>query len=77
MSDLILSVLVIVGTYIGSAVFALVLFRIFFPLRAKVIGENKLTFSYSENKSENSSNQNKVVHLLSLHGRRDWVKINS
>lgn len=75
MIDLILSMLIVIGAYLGSACFAIVLFRIFFPLKSKPI-ENKLTFSYTGNNTIHSSSKNKV-HLLSVSGRKDWVKMNS
>jgi hypothetical protein len=76
MRDLILSILLIAITYIGSAGFAIVLFRIFFPLKVKAAKENKLTFTYSRNKTTHFSTNNKV-HLLSVSGRKDWVKVRS
>lgn len=75
MRDLIFGIFLIGGTYIGSAAFAILLFRIFFPLKTKTLAENKLTYSFSGNR-ENSSTKNRV-HLLSVRGRGDWVKINS
>lgn len=74
MLDLILSIALIAGTYIGSVVFAIGLFRLFFPLKSKVV-ENKLTLTYSRNKTPHSSKNN--IHWLSVNGRRDWVKVNS
>lgn len=76
MRDLILSIPLIAVTYVGSAGFAIVLFRMFFPLKVKTAEKNKLTFTYSRNKTTHSSSNNKV-HLLSVSGRRDWVKVRS
>jgi len=75
MQDLILGILVIAGTYFGSAAFAIVLFRVFFPVKTKLAKE-RLTLAYSKNKSESSSTKTSV-QLLSLSGGRDWVKVNS
>ena len=75
MRDLILSILLIAVTYVGSVGFAIVLFRIFFPLKVKASEENKLTFTYLRNRTTHSSNNK--VHLLSVSGRRDWVKVRS
>lgn len=76
MGDLISGILVIAGSYLGSAVFAIALFRIFFPLKTKAVDEKKLTFSYTKNGTANSSTKNKV-HLLSIGDGGDWVKVNS
>jgi hypothetical protein len=76
MQEFILSILIISGAYIGSTVFAIALFKLFFPLKSKPINEHKLTFSYSKNKSIHSSAKDKV-RLLSGDGRRVWVKISS
>ena len=77
MMDLISGIFLIAGSYVGSALFAIVLFRIFFPLKTRVVEEeNKLTFSYTRNKTENSSTKNKV-HLLSMGEKQGWVKVNS
>lgn len=75
MQDLILGVLVIAGTYLGSAAFAIVLFRVFFPVKTEMAKET-LTLAYSKNKSESSSTKTSV-YLLSLSDGRDWVKYNS
>jgi hypothetical protein len=76
MGDLIAGILVIAGSYVGSAVFAIALFRVFFPLKTKTVKENKLTFSYTRNGTANSSTKNKV-QMLSIGERGDWVKVNS
>jgi hypothetical protein len=75
MLDFILSVALIAGAYIGSVIFAIALFRLFFPLKSKSV-ENKLTLTYSRNKMSNSTVKNKI-HWLPENGRRDWVKVNS
>ncbi len=75
MWELILSISLITGTYLGSAVFAIVLFRIFFPLKKKSI-ESKLTLTYSRNRMSNASTKNRI-EWSSVNGRRDWVKVNS
>lgn len=76
MRDLILSIFLIVGAYIGSAVFAIVLFRIFFPLKAKVVSENNLMITYTRQKNTQASTNHKV-QLLSVGGRKGWVKASS
>ena len=76
MQEFIVSIFIIAGAYIGSAVFAIALFKLFFPLKSKPVTEHKLTFSYSKNKSVHSTAKNKV-HLLSVSARRNWVKVNS
>jgi hypothetical protein len=75
MQDLISGIFLIACTYIGSALFAIVLFRLFFPLKTKVVGQNKLDYSYTKDK-ENSSTKNEV-QLMSMRGRSDLVKVNS
>jgi hypothetical protein len=74
MSELIFGIFLITGTYVGSAVFAIVLFKLFFPLKAKPEKEHKL--SYPPGEQENSSTKN-TVPVLTVSGRRDWVKINT
>mgnify|MGYP003579113269 CR=1 FL=1 len=76
MGDLISGILLIAGTYAGSALFAIVLFRIFFPLKTRAVQENKLTFSYTKEKTAKSSTKNKV-HLLRVGDGQGWVKVNS
>lgn len=72
--EVIFGIFLITGTYVGSAVFAIILFRLFFPLKAKTAGKNNL--NYSPGDRENSSAKN-TVPILSVDGRRDWVKVNS
>ena len=76
MRDLILSIFLIAGAYIGSIVFAIALFRIFFPLKAKVVKEDKLLATYTRRKTTHAST-NHNVQLLSAGGRRGWVKASS
>jgi hypothetical protein len=69
MGGLILFISLIAGTYVCSALFTIVVFRIFFPLKAKEKVENhEMTLTYSRT-STLSSTKNKV-HLLSVDGRR-------
>ena len=79
MSDLISGVLLIAVAYMGSGVFAIVLFRIFFPLKDTAVekdtaDENKLTFSYRNKADSTTKNRG---HLLSTRERQGWVKVNS
>lgn len=74
MGELIFGIFLITGTYVGSAVFAIILFKLFFPLKAKPAEDSKIY--YSAGNRENSSTKN-TVPMLSVGGRRDWVKINS
>lgn len=76
MADVILSIAVVVGTYLGSAVFAIALFKIFFPLKKKDVKQLRLTYSYSGNKSPQSTAKNKI-QFLSGGGRRDLLKVSS
>jgi hypothetical protein len=76
MGDLILSIFLLAGTYIASAVFAIVLFRAFFPLKNKAVKEDKLTVTYTRHKTTQASTNHKV-RLLSAGGRRGWVKAGS
>jgi hypothetical protein len=74
MSEFIFGIFLITGTYVGSAVFAILLFRFFFPLKANTAEGNNL--HYSRGDRENSSIKN-TDPVLSVGGRRDWVKVNS
>lgn len=76
MRDLILSIFLIAGTYMCSAGFAILLFRIFFPLKTKSLEVGKLTFSANRNKWRSTSAKVKVP-LFSISGKRDLVKISS
>ena len=74
MRDLILSIFLIAGTYVCSAGFAIVLFRMFFPLKTKSIEPNKLTFEAGGNRWRPSAKTK--VHLLAVSGK-NLVKANS
>jgi hypothetical protein len=74
MGELIFGIFLITGTYVGSAVFAIVLFKLFFPLKAKA--EKEVKPSYFPGVREKSSTKN-TVPVLSVTGGRDWVKINT
>jgi hypothetical protein len=76
MRDLFLSIFLIAGTYVCSAGFAFLLFRIFFPLKTKSLEAGKLTFTANKNKWRNTSTKSKVP-LFSVSGKRDLVKISS
>jgi len=68
MADLILFISLIAGTYLCCAVFAILIFRIFFPLTAKEeIKNHEMTLTYSKTKTL-SSTKNKI-DLLSVNGR--------
>lgn len=71
MSDLILGIFLIAVCYVGSVMFAIVLFRLFFPLNIKVEGQEKSTYSFSSSESSLTKNSESVGD------RRGWVKINS
>jgi hypothetical protein len=76
MRDLILSIFLVAGTYVCSAGFAILLFRIFFPLKTRSLEVGKLTVTANKNKWRNASTKNKVP-LFSISGKRDLVKISS
>jgi hypothetical protein len=76
MSDLILSIFLIAGTYVCSTGFAIVLFRMFFPLKTKSVEMSKLTFTTNTNKWRNVPAKTKV-QLFSISGKRDLVKMGS
>jgi len=76
MSDLILSIFLIAGTYVCSTGFAIVLFRMFFTLKTKSVEMSKLTFTTNTNKWRNPPAKTKV-QLFSISGKRDLVKIGS
>jgi hypothetical protein len=76
MRDLILSIFLIAGTYVCSTGFAIVLFRIFFPLKTKSVEVGKLTFTTNKNKWRNTSAKSKI-QLFSISGKRDLVKMGS
>ena len=76
MSDLILSIFLIAGTYVCSTGFAIVLFRMFFPLKTKSVEMSRLTFTTNKNKWRNVPAKTKV-QLFSISGKRDLVKMGS
>ena len=76
MRDVILSIFLIAGAYVCSTGFAIVLFRIFFPLKTKPAVVNKLAFATNKNKWRQASAKTKVV-LFSVSGKSDWVKMSS
>lgn len=76
MLDLFLSIFLVAGTYMCSAGFAVVLFRIFFPLKTKTAGVPKLTLAVNRNKWRNTSTKSKIP-LFSISGKKDLVKIGS
>lgn len=69
MRDLILFITLIAGTYLCSVGFSIVVFRMFFPLKARETEESRLTLTYSKSKMAQSSTKNKV-HVLSVSSRR-------
>lgn len=70
MRDLVLFIFLIAGTYLCSAGFAVVLFRLFFPMKIKQeVEKSTLTLTYSKSKMPLSSTKNKS-HFVSVSGRR-------
>lgn len=76
MIDLVMSILIIAGTYLGSVGFSILLFRIFFPLKSKPVVENRMTFTYFKNNAAHTSSQNRVAFMSDDGRRRAWVKVN-
>ena len=76
MGDLILSIFLIAGTYVCSTGFAIVLFRIFFPLKTKPVATAKLSVTTGGNKWRFTPSKTKV-QLFSISGKRDLVKMGS
>ena len=76
MRDLIVSIFLIAGAYVCSTGFAIVLFRIFFPLKTKSVEMSKLTFTTNKNKWRMPPAKTKA-QLFSISGKRDLVKIGS
>jgi hypothetical protein len=76
MSDLILSIFLIAGTYVCSTGFAIVLFRMFFSLKTNPVEMSKLTITSNKNKWRNIPAKTKV-QLFSVSGKRDLVKMSS
>ena len=78
MRDLILFIFLIAGTYLCSIGFAVVMFRIFFPLKAKEnIQESKLRLTYSNNKMPNSSTKGKMDLLTEAKEGSGWAKVHT
>ena len=76
MRDLILGIFLIAGAYVCSTGFAIVLFRMFFPLKTKSVEMSRLTFTTNKNKWRNPPAKTKA-QLFSISGKRDLVKIGS
>ena len=76
MRDLILCIFLFAGAYVCSTGFAIVLFRIFFPLKTKSVELSRLTFATNKNKWRNPPAKTKV-QLFSIGGKGDLVKIGS
>ena len=76
MSDLILGIFLIAGTYVCSTGFAIVLFRVFFPLKTKSVEMTRLTVTSNKNKWRNVPVKTKV-QLFSISEKRDLVKMGS
>jgi hypothetical protein len=76
MSDLILSIFLIAVTYACSTGFAIVLFRMFFPLKTKSVEMARLNVTTTKNKWRNVPAKNKV-QLFSINRKRDLVKVGS
>ncbi len=78
MIDLVKSILIIAGTYLGSVGFSVLLFRLFFPLKSKPVMENRVTtFTYFRNNKAHASPKNRMAFLSNDGGKRVWVKVNS
>lgn len=73
--EVIFGIFLVTGTYVGSAVFAIILFHLFFPLKTKVRSFEDIYLKTSE-KNESSSTKN-TVPVLPVDGRSGWVKVNS
>jgi hypothetical protein len=65
LGEVIFGILLVTGTYVGSAVFAVILFRLFFPLKTKVRSFDDLYLS-SLGKKESSSTKNSVSVLSAV-----------
>ena len=77
MIDIITSFAVIAGTYLGSACFTILLFRIFFPLKIKPVSD-KISVAYLRNSASPAAPSKSKMYLLSVDGRRRaWVKVSS
>ena len=76
MRDVILSIFLVAGTYICSTGFAIMLFRMFFLLKTKSLETSKLAFEEGGNRWRSSAAKPRVG-LLTVGGRKDFVKISS
>lgn len=77
MIDVITSFAVIAGTYLGSACFTILLFRLFFPLKMKPVSD-KISVAYLRNSTSPAAPSKSKMYLLSVDGRRKaWVKVSS
>lgn len=72
--EVILGIFLVTGTYVGSAVFTIILFNLFFPLKTKVRSFDEIYLKASR-KNESSSTKS-TVPVLPANGR-GWVNINS
>lgn len=78
MIDLVMSILIIAGTYLGSVGFSVFLFRLFFPLESKPLIENRVTtFTYFRNNTAHASSKGRVAFMSEDGRKRVWVKVNS
>jgi hypothetical protein len=55
LGELIFGIFLVAGTYVGSAIFAIILFRLFFPLKTKVLSFDDLYLSSIEKKGRSST----------------------
>ena len=76
MREFVWSIFLIAATYVCSTGFAIVLFRIFFPLKTKSIEASKLTVVEGGNRWRPLPAREKV-QLLSVGGRKAFVKVSS
>ena len=74
MGDLILGIFLIAACYVGSVMFAIVVFKLFFPLNIKVAGQDESTYFLSERESLATKNKN---YSETVGVGREWVKDNS
>ena len=72
--EVILGIFLVTGTYVGSAVFTIILFNLFFPLKTNVRSFDEIYLKASR-KNESSSTKS-TVPVLPANGR-GWVNINS
>jgi hypothetical protein len=77
MIDLVMSILIIAGTYLGGVGFSILLFRLFFPLESKPVAKNPLTFTYFKNDTAHASSKTRMAFMSDGGGKRAWVKVSS